>query len=144
MCAQTEYGMRLLLLASVSIVLAGCGNSTVASPDSNNPAHCLAAFNYYAYWFKVGHEPGKVAEELARGMYVMEQVKAAGISPSEVLAEGKEFTQMHVKNSNEMDALYAACAKSQAYDPRFRAEFRTLIGKAAPLVPKFEAGTTAQ
>jgi hypothetical protein len=136
-----ENVMRILVLTAASLGLASYGNATPASPDSN-PAHCLAAFNYYAYWFKVGHEPDKVAHEPARGMYVMERVKSDGGSPP--VAEGKQFTRTHVKNSSEMDALYVACAKAQAYDPQFRAEFSGLIEKARPLVPQYEPQATRE
>ena len=131
--------MRILFLAAASISLASCGNATAAS---NNPAHCLAAFNYAAYWFKVGNEPDKVERQLAYGLYVMEKVKSDGGSASEVLAEAKQFSVAHVKNSKEMDALYLACAKAQAHDPRFRAEFPGLLEKARLLVPQFEAAAT--
>jgi hypothetical protein len=134
--------MRILFLAAACMSLASCRSAAAASPDSNNPAHCLAAFNYAAYWFKVGNEPDKIAQELAHGLYVMEKVKSDGGSASDVLAEAKQFSLAHVKNSKEMDALYLACGKAQAYDPRFRAEFSGLLVKARPLAPQFEAAAT--
>jgi len=134
--------MRILVLAAASIGLAGCSKEAAAVPDSNNPAHCLAAFNYDAYWFKVGNQPEKVAEYLARGFYVLEKVKSAGGSQAQVLAEAKQFSLGHVQDSKQMDALGLTCGKALAGDERFRAEFADLIKKARPLVPQFEAAAT--
>jgi hypothetical protein len=134
--------MRPLFLAAASMSMVGCGSATAAGPGSNTPAHCLAAFNYAAYWFKVGNEPDNVAQELAHGLYVMEKVKSDGGLASDVLAEAKQFSLAHAKNSKEMGALYLACGKAQANDPRFRAEFSRLLAKARPLVPQFEATAT--
>lgn len=134
--------VRNLILVAALIGLAGCSNASAESADSNNPAHCLAAFNYNAYWFKVGNRPEKVTEYLARGLYVMERVKSAGGSPAPVLSEAKQFTVDHVKDSKVMDALGVACGKAQAHDAQFRAEFGDLIEKARPLVPRFEAAAT--
>jgi len=134
--------MRNLVVVAAMIGLAGCSNATAASPDSNNPAHCLAAFDYNAHWFKVGNQPEKVAEYLARGLYVLEKVKSEGGSQAHVLSEAKEFSAGHVKDSKQMDALGLACGKALAEDARFRAEFAALIQKARPLVPQFEAAAT--
>ena len=133
---------KILVLAATAVVLTSCGRAAAEAPDSNNPAHCLAAFHYAAYWFAVGKEPDKVAQELAKGLYVMQRVKADGGSPPAVLAEAKQFTSTHVKNSKDMDALFIACSKAQAYDPRFRAEFGALIEKARPLVSNYEAAVS--
>ena len=134
--------MRNLILVAALVELAGCSNATAANADSNNPAHCLAAFNYDAYWFKVGKQPEKVAEYLARGLYVLEKVKSAGGSQGEVLSEAKQFSVAHVKDSKVMDAVGLACGKAQANDAQFRTEFGNLIEKARPLVPQFEAAAT--
>jgi hypothetical protein len=134
--------MRNLVVVAALIGLAGCSNATAARPDSSNPAHCLAAFNYNAYWFKVGHQPQKVAEYLARGLYVLEKVKSGGGSQAQVLSEAKQFSVEHVKDSKQMDALGRACGKRLADDAQFRTEFADLIEKARPLVPQFEAAAT--
>lgn len=134
--------MRIIILAAAAIGLAACGEATVASPDSNNPAHCLAAFDYDAYWFKVDNQPKKVAEYIARGLYVMQKVKSSGGSQAQVLAEAKQFSVGHAKDSKQMDALGLECGKALAGDAGFQAEFADLIEKARPLVPQFEAATT--
>src|SRR3569833_2804580 len=108
--------MRVFLLAAVSTALVSCSNARAANLDSSNPAQCLAAFNYDAYWFKVGNEPDKVAEYLARGLYVMGKAKAEGHSPAAVLAEAKEFSALHVKDSKAMDALSISCGKALSAD----------------------------
>ena len=134
--------MRSLVIAAALMELAGCSNATAASADSNIPAHCLAAFNYNAYWFKLGNQPEKVAEYIARGLYVLEKSKSAGASQAEVLSEAKQFSVGHAKDSKVMDALGLACGKAQANDAQFRTEFADLIEKARPLVPQFEPAAT--
>lgn len=134
--------MRNLVMVAALMGLAGCGNTPAASANSNNPAHCLAAFNYNAYWFKIGNQPEKVAEYIARGLYVLEKAKSAGASQTHVLSEAKQFSVRHVKDSKVMDAVGLACGKTQANDAQFRAEFADLVEKARPLVPQFEAAVT--
>ena len=134
--------MRLVVVAGLSIGLAACGNAAASSPDGSNPAHCLAAFHYDAYWFKVDNQPDKVAEYIARELYVLEKVKSHGGSQASVLAEAKQFSLENVKDSKLMDALGLECGMSLAADARFRAEFAGLIEKARPLVPRFEAAAT--
>jgi len=134
--------MRNLVSIAAVIGLASCSNARTAAPDSNNPAHCLAAFNYNAYWFKVGNRPEEVAEYLARGIYVLEKVKSKGGRPSQVISEAQQFSIGHVKDSKAMDALGLACGEALAYDPNFRSEFAGLIEKARPLVPRFAAAVT--
>jgi len=133
--------MRIILLAAASMSLASCSGAVAATPDSNNPAHCLAAFNYDAYWFRVGHEPEKVAEYLARGLYLLAKVKSAGGSPASVLAESKQFSREHVKNDKEMDALSLACGMALAHDAQFRAEFAGYVDQARPLVSGYQTLT---
>ena len=134
--------MRNLVMVTALMGLAGCSNATAASADSHNPAHCLAAFNYNAYWFKVDNQPEKVAEYLAQGLYVLEKVKSAGGSQAQVLSDAKQFSVGHVKDSKAMDALGLACGMALADDAQFRTEFGDLIDKARPLVAQYEADLT--
>lgn len=131
--------MRNLAVIIASLGLAGCGGATAATSGTYDPAQCLAAFEYDATVFKLGNMHDKVAQYLARGMYVMEKVKSDGGSPAEVLSEAKQFSRDHAADSKQMDALHMACAKALADDPTFRAEFPELIERAQPLVPRFEA-----
>ena len=131
--------MRYMFLALASFSLASCSYANAETPDSNNPAHCLAAFNYDAYWFKVGKDHEKVAYYLAQGAYVLERAQASGASQSEVIQGAKRFSTAYVKNGKEMDALSIECGKKLAYDARFRAELPSLIGRARPHVAEYEA-----
>lgn len=133
--------MRNFLMVAALMGLAGCNKANAAPADSSNPAHCLAAFNYDAYWLKVGKKPEKVAEYIARGLYVLDRVKSAGRSQAQVLSEAKQFSVGHVQDMKVMDALGLACGKAQADDAQFRSEFGNLIEKARLLVPQFEAAT---
>jgi hypothetical protein len=134
--------MRKLIIAAASIGLAGCSGATAATSGSYDPAQCLASFEYDATVFKLGHMHDKVAQYLARGMYVMEKVKSGGGSPAEVLSEAKQYSRDHAADSQAMDALHMACGKALAADPAFQAEFPGLIERARPLVSKFEAAAT--
>jgi hypothetical protein len=134
--------MRKLAVIIASIGLAGCGGATAATSGTYNPAQCLASFEYDATVFKLGNMHDKVAQYLARGMYVMGKVKSDGGSPAKVLTEAKQYSRDHAADSKQMDALHMACGKALAQDPTFRAEFPGLIERARPLVPKFEAAAS--
>lgn len=134
--------MRNLVIVAASMALAGCSGATAATSETYNPAQCLAVFEYDATVFNLGHQPEKVVQYLARGMYVMEKVKSDGGSPAQVLAEAKQYSIDHVADSKQMDALHLACGKAQAEDSTFRAEFPNLIERARALAPKFEAAAT--
>ena len=134
--------MRNLAVIIASIGLAGCGGATAATSGTYNPAQCLASFEYDATVFKLGNMHDKVAQYLARGIYVVAKVKSDGGSPAEVLTEAKQYSRDHAADGKQMDALHMSCGKALAQDPAFRAEFPDLIERARPLVPKFEAAAT--
>jgi hypothetical protein len=124
------------------MALAACSDATAGRSGAYDPAQCLASFEYDATVFKIGHMPDKVAEYMARGMYVMQKVKSDEGSPAAVLADAKRYSIIHARDSKQMDALHMACGKALAADPTFRAEFADLIDRARPLVPKFKATAT--
>jgi hypothetical protein len=90
----------------------------------------MAAFNYEAYWFNVGHRQDLVVAMVARGIFEMEKVKSSGGSAATALAEGKSLTQAYVQDHKKMDALFAACGSAQDADPRFHAEHADLLARA--------------
>lgn len=129
--------MRSFLLGSAaSALLAGCGAASASAPDSSNPVHCFAAFNYAAYWFKVGKQPERETAMLARSLYELEKARAAGIG--DALSDAKDFIRAHGKNDKEMDSLFLACSNAQNANDAFRAELPTLIARARTgILPKF-------
>ena len=114
--------MRSSVVVSLAVcaLLSGCSAAHSAMPDSNNPAHCIAAFNYGAYWFKVGHRDRGVRNMRVRGAYEMEKLKAAGRSLDDAFAEGKALTQRYVRDEKVMDRLFKECGEAQDADPNFR------------------------
>lgn len=127
--------------AAASVLLVGCGKASASPPDSPNPVHCFAAFNYAAYWFKVGKEPTRETEMLARAQYELDRAKRAGIR--DPLSEAKDLIRAHGKNDKEMDSLFLGCSKAQNLDDNFRAELPKLMVRAqTELLPKYEVAAT--
>ena len=122
--------MRVLVLAApVLLALSACGSAKAITPDNHNPAHCIAAFNNAAYWFKIGQKPEKVTAMMARGAFEMEKAKAAGHSAAATLAEGEAFTEAYAKDQTAVDALFLACGAAQDANPRFREELPELLAR---------------
>ena len=130
--------MRFAILG-LPLALVACGRAEALQPDSHNPAHCIAAFNYGAYWFKVGNRPDKATAMLVRGAYEMNKVKVAGRAPGEALAEAKALTQAYVRDEKAMDTLFQACEAAQNSDPRFRAEYPGLLARMKELRTRMPA-----
>jgi len=120
---------RWALVAGALLPTSSCNRAAANAPDGNNPAHCIAAFNYAAYWFKVGHRPEKIIAMMARGAFEIEKVKARGASPAAALTEAKTFTQKYVKDQKTMDALFVACGSAQDADLHFREELPALLAR---------------
>lgn len=129
--------MRLALVAIWLGVVGGCSPAAALAPDSKKPAHCIAAFNYGAYWFRVGKQPGKVTQMIARGLYEMQKLKASGASEAAAKAEGKALTEAYANNAKVMDSLFEACGTAQDSDPMFNAKLPELMAVAARLQPAY-------
>ena len=121
---------RVLIVASVVVALAACGRAGAVTPDSKNPAHCIAAFNYGAYWFKVGKRPEKVTAMVARGMFEMNKIKANGGSVADAKAQGTALTKAYADDAKAMDALFIACGSAQDADAQFKAQLPILLAQA--------------
>jgi hypothetical protein len=121
--------MRYPFVIAVTLIAESCGPTAAVGPDSHNPAHCIAAFNNAAYWFKIGQRPQKVTAMLARGAFEMEKVKAAGGSASAAIAEAKALTKAYAEDQKQMDALFLECGSAQDGDPHFRQELPHLLAR---------------
>ena len=121
---------RAVIVASTVIALVACGRARAETPDSKNPAHCIAALNYGAYWFNVGKRPDKVTAMVARGIFEMNKIKASGGSVADAKAEGMALTKAYADNEKEMDALLVACGSAQDADTQFKAQQPTLLAAA--------------
>ena len=121
---------RVFMVASGVVALAACGQAVAVTPDSKNPAHCVAAFNYGAYWFNVGKRPDKATAMVARAMFEMNKIKSKGGSLADAKAEGMALTKAYADNAKEMDALFIACGSAQDADVQFKAQLPTLLAAA--------------
>ncbi|HYU94620.1 MAG TPA: hypothetical protein VE989_00460 [Sphingomicrobium sp.] len=105
----------------VSVLISGCSAAhSATTPDSQNPAHCIAAFNYGAYWFRLDHNDRRVRNMYVRAAYEMEKLKAKGESATGALADGKVLTERYARDQDAMDRLFKACGDAQDADPKFR------------------------
>jgi len=89
----------------------------------------MAAFNYAAYWLKIGHKDRGVRNMYVRGAYEMEKWKATGRPASEALAQGKALTQRYARDHDAMMLLFQECGEAQDGDPKFREAQPRLIAQ---------------
>ena len=129
---------QIVLVAMASIALGACGKADALAPDPANPAHCIAAFNYGAYWLshKESYRP-KVAVEIAKGIYEMSKVKASGQSVDAAKAESVRITESYSSDPDAMDELYNACSNALQDDEEFKRQLPTLLESAKPLAAKY-------
>jgi hypothetical protein len=128
----------ILASAIVASAVAACGQAAAVVPDSRNPAHCIAAFNYAAYWFNKGNRPEKVTGMMARGIFEANKINASGGSLAKAEAEGKALTQAYAKDAEKMDALFLACGSAQDADPQFKDQLPTLVATAKVMKPPYK------
>ena len=122
--------VRGLIVAATLVSLAACGKADAIVPDSGNPAHCVAAFNYANYWMRVGKSPERATAMLARAMYEIDKIKSNGGSVEDAKAEGMALTKAYAEDTKKMDALFIACGKAQDADPQFRARLAKFLAAA--------------
>ena len=114
--------MRSVLgVVVLAVALTGCGEARAAEPDSNNPAHCIAAFTYQSVlWKKVGNHPEQVQEGLARSLFESRKWTNSGRSQSERRAVMMAMLKAYGNNPEAMNALAARCLAAEDTDPCFR------------------------
>lgn len=124
-----------IAVAGVSVLVGGCGKAQALVPDPTNPAHCIAAFNWGAYWFNLSspeHVPErqKVAEMLAHARYELDKVKASGGSVEGARKQGAELTKLYADDGDKLTLLMRDCSLAQANDPEFRRQWPSLVSWA--------------
>lgn len=112
--------IRYLVSIAAFPVLAACGQ-TDHTPDSANPAHCLAAFNSADYWIK--KKPGRKALQMeltgnAMTLYVFDKLKKRG-ELEDTLAETKAFIKASNDDPKVMTRLLVECGKAVQNESRF-------------------------
>jgi hypothetical protein len=121
--------MRTILATSlICVSVAGCGSAAAVQPDSSNPAHCIAAMNFSAYWLGKGNKfPAKVVNVRARGLFEAQKIKASGGSLDDAKGEAVALTKAYGKDLDKMDDLFLACAQAEDRDPAFQAQLPDLL-----------------
>jgi hypothetical protein len=112
------------------IVLNACNGPASESADSSNPAHCIARFHYAAFAFNKAGQREKATPMVARAIYEMEKVRAAGTSEADAQAESIALTKAYANNHEAMMDLIRACGTAQDSDPKYRAEIPQLFAQA--------------
>lgn len=128
--------MRLMVgVAVASLAVTACGKAQAISPDANNPAHCIAAFHWGAYWFGATtsqHSPNraKIAEMMAHAKYELNKIEASGASVNAAKAEGERLTKAYAKDGEKLDKLMLDCSLAHASDAEFRKQWPGLLVSA--------------
>jgi hypothetical protein len=118
----------MFAIMAAALALVACAKASAAEPDSNNPAHCIAAMNFSSYWLAKGNKyPDKVVEVRARSLFEVQKIKSAGRSLATAHAESAALTKAYGNNLEAMNALFLDCGLAQDRDPRFKAQMPTLI-----------------
>jgi hypothetical protein len=122
--------VRTLRQVWILAAAAACSPASAILPDSGNPAHCIASFQYAAYAFKTAGQPERAAPVVVRAIFEMEKLKAAGTSEAAAREESTNLTRAYASDHEAMIALVRACGEAQDNDPKYRAELPRLIALA--------------
>jgi hypothetical protein len=122
---------RTIAIILAGSALAACARASAAFPDSHNPAHCYAAFNYAAYWMGRGDKyPEKVTQMWARAIFEAKKAQSTGESTKALYDEAAALTKANAKDLDGMDALVVDCMNAQNSDPIFRGAWPRLMQAA--------------
>jgi hypothetical protein len=132
----------MIAVAMASMMVSACGSAKAVTPDATNPAHCIAAFHWGAYWFGTTtpkHAPNraKIAEMMAHARYELNKIKASGASVSAAKAESEELTKAYAEDGGKLDKLMLDCSLAHASDIEFRKQWPTLLASARPDAEKY-------
>lgn len=116
-----------------AVVLGGCGAAAATAPDRDKPGHCVAAFNYAAYWFAQGKvNERNVRVSKARGLFELDNLKRAG-SFDEGMEDASTLSKEYGSDRDRMNKLVLDCASKQDTDPAFKAQYSDLLVRASAL-----------
>jgi hypothetical protein len=127
--------MRWMIVLAGVMLAGGCGQAKALVPDPTNPAHCVAAFHWGAYWFNLSSskhapQPQKVAEMLAHARYEVAKIEASGGSEMAARKEGEELTRQYANEGDKLSLLMRDCGFAHASDPEFRRQWPALMAWA--------------
>jgi len=111
---------HVIFLATVSAI-AGCAQPD-HTPNSANPAHCLAAFNSADYWIQ--KEPGRHALQLeltgnAMTLYLFDKLRKQGRLGA-VRSETRAFIKATGDDAKIMSKLLIECGNALQSEPDFK------------------------
>lgn len=104
-----------LVITMAAVALGGCGSATAATPDSKNPAHCVAAFGYAAHLFTKGNQRSLATKMMSRAETELQKASQAGRDREDVISESRRFAKALIGQDRpeQMDRLVLGCLKQQ-------------------------------
>ena len=102
---------RCLSLPSLS----GCCSATAATPDSKNPAHCIAAFAYASHLSTQNNRGGLASELMIRAEAEVQRAATGGRDCEEVIREARTFSRAFLAQNRQglMGQLVLGCLHRQ-------------------------------
>lgn len=104
------------------LLLGACGTASAVTPNSSDPAHCVAAFSYGRTLAAGGKSPDIAlsVQSTARAIFEGKKIKANGAFETGE-REGTALLAQFGKDEKVMMGLLLDCAKHQDADPAYRA-----------------------
>lgn len=101
------------------ICLAACSSPSSVEPNSKNPAHCVAAFNYAAYWFGQGKkDERRITQMKVRAFFELDKIKSSG-DLAIAKQQSTALTKRYGRNLKVMTNLLGDCIRIQNEDSNF-------------------------
>jgi hypothetical protein len=127
-------------MACASLFAGGCSNAPPA-PDSGNPAHCIAGYNWM---WNLLHKRGDASAALrlqatARELYLADKLRRSGQADGGQ-AEATSITLKYGSDGNIMGALAQSCEEALKSDRGFRDNEEALMSRARLVDPDCAAG----
>lgn len=122
-------GPLIFTLVSVQMLSSGCSAAHATTPNPNNPAQCLVAFEYGHEMLRHASVPNLdgALSMTARQIYYSQKLKASGVADLGA-AEATAFAKAHQSDSKLLHELLVRCIEVQDRDPN-------LIPSASQLAP---------
>ena len=118
---------RFALLIAASLIVGGCNSVAAATPDSQKPAHCLAAIQYTNSWLRQGGKQELMMNGAARSVFVLKKIQASEMSLEAAKADATALIKAYGNDPERMNALAMECLAAQDRDPQFSAQLPALL-----------------
>lgn len=128
---------RFLTSISIPIAMlsAGCSKARATTPDPNNLAQCLVAFEYGHEMLRHASVPNLngALSMTGRQIYYSQKLKASGVADLGA-AEAMAFAKAHQSDGKLLQALLVQCIQVQDRDPGLLSS----VPQLAPLVKRVD------